>query len=89
MSSFESMTPDHIDFESEEKDSFSMQQCPVAEHANNALKSSKETRQAIRLLRHTLLNCDMCPLLSRCELREEFNVQIDLVIAEILEEWGW
>ena len=89
MSNFDSMTPDQIDFDSEENDSFSMQQCPVAEQADNALKSSVEARQAIRRFRQTLLNCDMCPLFSRCDLREEFNVQIDLVIAEILEEWGW
>lgn len=89
MSNFDSMTSDQIDFDSEENDAFSMQQCPVAEQADIALKSSVETRQAIRHLRQTLLNCDMCPLLSRCDLREEFNVQIDLVIAEILEEWGW
>jgi hypothetical protein len=72
-----------------EDESLAKQQCPINEQANIALKSSKETRQAIRRLRESLLNCGVCPHFHKCELQEEFNLQIDLVIAEINEEWGW
>ena len=70
-------------------DYLAKQHCPINEQANIALKSSNETRQAIRILRESLLNCSVCPHFHQCELQEEFNLQIDLVIAEINEEWGW
>jgi hypothetical protein len=73
----------------DDEDSAGSQDCPVMEQANIALKSSEETRQDIRLLREALLDCSSCPEFSRCELQEKFSLQIDLVIAEINEEWGW
>lgn len=74
---------------SEDEDSAGSQDCPVMEQAIIALKSSEETRKAIRILRETLLDCSTCPEFFRCEMQEEFNLQIDQVIAEINEEWGW
>jgi len=80
----ESADPDAV-----EKATFSMQHCPVNQYANNVLRSSKETRRALRRLRQILMNCDICPAIEQCDLREHFNMQVDQAIAQINEEWGW
>jgi hypothetical protein len=80
----ESADPDPVD-----EKVFSMQQCLIFQDANNVLRTSKDTLRALRSLRQSLLNCEICPAIKQCELRENFNVQVDLVIAEINEEWGW
>ena len=89
MNTMDSFTPDQLESDSDEEDSITMQHCPVREQVIVALKSSKETRRAIRRLRETMLNCEFCPSVNQCEFQEEFNLQIDMVIAEINEEWGW
>jgi len=89
MNVMDSFTPDQLESDSDEEDRIQMQHCPVREQAKVALKSSKETQRAIRQLRETLLNCDFCPAENQCEFKEDFNLQIDMVIAEINEEWGW
>ena len=89
MSELSSFKPKSADGDSAESAVFSMQHCLVTQQANNVLRSSKETQRALRRLRHSLLNCEICPAFEDCELREQFNLQVDLVIAEINEEWGW
>ena len=85
----DSFTPDQFEPDSNDEDLINIQHCPVREQATVAMKSSKETRRALRRLRETLLNCGICPAVNQCEFQEEFNLQIDMVIAEINEEWGW
>jgi hypothetical protein len=65
------------------------QPCPVAIQAKEVLRSSEQTAKAMRLLRRTFMECEHCPEFGFCELREEFNRQVDIAIAELLEEWGW
>jgi hypothetical protein len=89
MSDFESNTPESEDSDSLELEAFSTGYCPVTQCAKNALLASKETQHALRQLRQSLLNCEICPAFKQCELREDFNLQIDIAIAEINEEWGW
>lgn len=72
-----------------EEAKMAMRHCPVARQANNVVRSSKETLRAIRRLRRSLLECQRCPAFVDCELREQFNQEVDVVIAEILDEWGW
>jgi hypothetical protein len=43
---------------------------------------------AMRRLRRSLRRCPGCPANPSCEFREEFDRQVDKVIAEINEEWG-
>jgi len=81
--------PDSADQISVERAAFSMQHCPVIQQANNVVRSSKETRRALRRLRQSLMNCDICPALEQCDLREHFNMQVDKAISQINEEWGW
>ena len=71
------------------KDEFTMQHCLLTQQTNKVLRSGKETQRALRHLRHRLLNCETCSVYGECELREEFNLQVDIVIAEINDEWGW
>jgi hypothetical protein len=70
-------------------EAFSMQHCPIIQQANQVLRSSKETQRALRRFQESLMNCDVCLAIDRCELREHFNIQVDRAIAEVLEEWGW
>lgn len=63
--------------------------CPVAIQAKEVLRSSEQTAHALRLLRRTFMECEHCPEFGFCELREEFNRQVDIAVAELLEEWGW
>ncbi len=89
MSELSSSKSKLADPDSAERAVFSMQHCLVTQQANNVLRSSKETQRALRRLRQSLLNCEICPAFEECELREQFNLQVDLVMAEINEEWGW
>ena len=89
MSELSSSKSKLADPDSAERAVFSMQHCLVTQQANYVLRSSKETQRALRRLRQSLLNCEICPAFEECELREQFNLQVDLVIAEINEEWGW
>jgi hypothetical protein len=89
MSELKNFKPESTDPDPVERAVFSMQLCRVSQQTNQVLRSSNETLHALRRLRQCLLNCDICPALEQCELREHFNLQIDLVIAEINEEWGW
>ncbi len=89
MSEYKHIKPEPADSDSSELEAFSMQHCPVTQHAKSALLSSKETRRALRQLRQSLLNCELCPAIKQCELREDFNLQLDIAVAEINEEWGW
>jgi len=81
--------PESGDQESVEKADFSMQHCPVIQQANNVVRSSKETRRALHQLRQSLMNCETCPAFGKCELREQFSIQVDQAITQINEEWGW
>ena len=89
MSELSSFKPKSADSDSAERAVFSLQNCLVTQLANHVLRSSKETQRALRRLRQSLLNCEICPAFEDCELREQFNLQVDLVIAEINDEWGW
>lgn len=89
MSDINNFKPETVDPDSVERASFSMQHCTVTQKANTVLRSGKETQRALRRLRQSLMNCDVCPAFEQCELREQFNLQVDQVIAEINEEWGW
>lgn len=89
MSSFDYLNPDQFEFDSNDEESIPRKDCPVKDQAKIALKSGKETKRALRSLRESLLRCDICPQYPQCEFQEEFNLQIDLVIADINEEWGW
>lgn len=63
--------------------------CPVEKHANAVLRSGRETIRAMRRLRRSLLNCSACPVYDQCEFLEQFNQQVDAVISELTETWGW
>lgn len=89
MSDSNSPKPESTDQNSVERAVFSMQHCPVTQQANNVLRSTKETRRALRRLRQSLMNCDRCSAIEHCELRDHFNMQVDQAIAQINEEWGW
>jgi hypothetical protein len=89
MNDFPRFLPDSDDRHKAENGVFSMQHCFIQQEANDVLKTSRVTLRALRRLRQSLLNCEICPEIEQCELRENFNAQIDLVIAEINEEWGW
>lgn len=89
MNKWSSMNPFPDGSDHNDDDSLAKQHCPIKEQANIALKSSNEARHALRRFRESLLSCDVCPHFHECELQEEFNLQIDLVVAEINEEWGW
>jgi hypothetical protein len=43
----------------------------------------------MRRLRRSLLNCSACPVYDQCEFLEQFNQQVDAVISELTETWGW
>ncbi len=89
MSDLRSIRPGNADPKSLERDEFTMQHCLVTQQTNKVLRSGKETQRALRHLRQSLLNCETCSIYEECELREQFNLQVDIVIADINEEWGW
>lgn len=89
MSELSSSKSKSADPDSDERAVLILQNCLVPQQANYVLKASKETQGALRRLRQSLLNCEMCTAFEECELREQFNLQVDLVIAETNEEWGW
>ena len=89
MSDSNRFKPDSADQNSVERAAFSMQHCPVTQQANNVVRSSKETRRALRRLRQSLMNCNRCSAFEMCDLREHFNMQVDQAISQINEEWGW
>jgi len=63
--------------------------CPVEKHANAVLRAGRESLRAMRRLRRSLLNCMACPVYDQCEFLEQFNQQVDAVISELAETWGW
>ena len=89
MNNFDDLNPDQTSSNPIEEESFAMQHSKVKEQAVFALKSCNETQRALQSLREALLNCGICPHFYQCELQEDFNLQIDMVIADINEEWGW
>jgi hypothetical protein len=78
---------------SEEMSSYPIEEseiiCPVAMHFEAVMRSNEESLRALRRFRHSLMNCHVCYEFRNCEILEGFNLQIDSMIAEILEEWGW
>lgn len=66
-----------------------LQPCPVAKQTKKVLQSSQEIALAMSELRRLFMECEHCPAFGNCDLREEFNKQVDLAIAELLDEWGW
>jgi hypothetical protein len=89
MKNFDHVNPEHNKSDSNDEFPSAGQHCPVNEQANIALKSCKVTQQAIGNLRQTLLECCTCQLFHVCDLQENLNLRIDMVIADIHEEWGW
>ena len=83
------INPEHNRSDSNNEDPLAMQHCPVNEEANTALKSCKETQQAIGNLREALLECCACPLFPQCILQEKLNLLFNKVITDINDEWGW
>lgn len=63
--------------------------CPVIVQFEVLLRSIEESLHALRRYQRNIVNCRICPELVHCELIEEMNLQIDAVMAEIVEEWGW
>ena len=68
---------------------YPLKHCPIVLQARTVLQSSEETLQAMREFRRSLMECENCPAFSDCKLREQLNNQVDIVIAEIIDEWGW
>lgn len=89
MSNTRGIKSNSADPKSEKREEFTMQHCLVIQQTKKVLRSGEETKRALRHLRQSLLNCETCTLYEKCELRERFNSQVDIVIAEINEEWGW
>jgi hypothetical protein len=89
MNNEEECIPGFIDPDDGEEAVYSMLHCPVKQYANNVTRSGKETLRGLRLLRKSLMNCEICSAFGQCQLREHFNMQVDQVIAQIVEEWGW
>ena len=81
--------PDSNENDLPENEGLLMQHCIIQQDSNDVLITSKVVQRALRRLRQSLLNCEICPEIHQCELRESFNGQVNLVIAEINEEWGW
>ena len=63
--------------------------CPVILQFDVLLRSIEESLRALRRFQRNMMNCRICPEIINCELLEEMNLQIDEVIAEIVEKWGW
>ena len=63
--------------------------CPFIMQFEVLLRSIEESLRILRRFQRNMMNCRICPELIYCELIEEMNLQIDTLIAEILEEWGW
>ena len=63
--------------------------CTVADHFDAVKRTSLKNLRTLGKFRHSLLNCQFCTEFGYCELLEGFNLQIDSLIAEITEEWGW
>ncbi len=89
MSDFKNIKSESAEFEPVKRDGLSLRNCPVAVRAGIVLETSEETIKALQSLRQSLLNCEFCPAFEKCELREQFNNQVNQVISEINEEWGW
>lgn len=68
---------------------YPIKHCPVVLHAQTVLRSGEETIRAMRRFRSSLMECENCPAISNCTLREKLNNEVDIVIAEIIDEWGW
>ena len=61
--------------------------CPVLEQAETTRDAANELRSAVNDLRVSLAACDDCPLGGKCDVLKEFNLEIDIAIAEITAEW--
>jgi hypothetical protein len=68
---------------------YPIKRCPVVFHAKTVLRSGEETLHAMRQFRRSLMECENCPAIRDCKLREKLNNEVDIVIAEIIDEWGW
>ena len=88
MNSYEK-NADQLDFSGLSEARSAIQNCPIAQSADKALRASKATRLALHRLRESLINCTSCPIYGSCELGEHFNLLVDQAVAEIIEEWGW
>jgi hypothetical protein len=62
--------------------------CPLEKHANSIIRSGRQIVYTMHRLRRSMRRCASCPANPSCDFREQFNQQVDAVIAEINEEWG-
>ncbi|MGW8227034.1 MAG: hypothetical protein ACWGOY_14935 [Anaerolineales bacterium] len=63
--------------------------CEIANLIEQVLHTCSATRDALSQLRETLISCSDCANVASCELREQFNLQVDQAVSMIIEEWGW
>lgn len=61
--------------------------CPIKLEISEAEESGKKFVKAMRRLRRAIVLCDKCQAVDGCEIRKQFNLTVDSVIAEVNEEW--
>jgi hypothetical protein len=63
--------------------------CPIQGQVRASSRSGQNFLKAMRRLRSAHQQCSRCPSAGDCSLLLEYSLQIDLVMDELLSEWGW
>jgi len=61
--------------------------CSLVRYANQARKASVNMLRAIHQLRRSGATCRSCPLQASCAQPAAFNAEMDVLIAEINDQW--
>jgi hypothetical protein len=61
--------------------------CPVLEHTQEVMQSARRLAGHMRRLRTAMRRCRACPQETGCLVLIRFNQQIQVALAEVVEEW--
>ena len=61
--------------------------CPVYWQASQTLNTARQLAISLRRLRRALKACRRCLMAQNCPVAQNFNRQLQDVLAEIAEEW--
>lgn len=64
------------------------QDCSLRRNLDRVGELGEEMVIALRRLRRSQDECEQCRFIEGCLVKREFNLQVNIAIQEINEEWG-
>lgn len=63
--------------------------CPLDREGQDVIRQGQELVRRLRRLKRQLAVCQACELVDTCPVIQAFNAQVQAVILELTEAWGW